>query len=275
MTKPPDPAGKQTFSSLVFGDPIHIYENSSGQKSDYQHPEVKFQRYDKQQVVSEITKHNVNPGDGQNRFSTTSAKSYGPLKLDPAGHKIQRYSLTSIPGDRNPETMCNWSTTHHRDYRQLEPREQQTLEERPWEGKKSNLHLGDEKQNCLYYTTSNTSAFQPAETSRVKVSDRSNLVSSVPLGVYKDERNFTEAQSAYVPHKGRMAISEEKLDEIKKSHIIHPWRGDRFLSTTHQRLFTPKYTGPPIFYKTDFQASHLPLGTLGKYIPGCYNALAN
>nr|XP_033811858.1 uncharacterized protein LOC117365491 [Geotrypetes seraphini] len=186
VTKPPDPAAKQTISSLVFGDPAHINEVATRQ-TDYQPYQGKSQKYDRQEALAKMMKSSFSSGDGQNNYSTTTGELYGDYKAEFPPHLGRIYPLTSIPGDRNLETRCNLTSTHRQDYTQMDLKKKELLEDMPWARKKSNLYLGDAKLENHYFKTSHSSDFQPAEPTRVIVSTRSNQESSVPLHFYKQE----------------------------------------------------------------------------------------
>lgn len=69
-----------------------------------------------------------------------------------------------------------------------------------------------------------------------------------------------------VPHRQRtLRPSEESLQQVKHSHLILPWKGQRFFGTEQQEQFTPKYSGPVTICGGSFQVSSVPLGTLKKY----------
>ncbi|XP_026510696.1 testis-expressed protein 45 [Terrapene carolina triunguis] len=78
----------------------------------------------------------------------------------------------------------------------------------------------------------------------------------------------TTTQAMLVPHRQWMLRpSEESLQQIKYSHLVPPWQGQRFFGTEHQDEFTPKYSGPVTICGGNFQVSSVPLGTLKKYNP--------
>ncbi|TFK06544.1 magnesium transporter NIPA2 [Platysternon megacephalum] len=137
----------------------------------------------------------------------------------------------------------------------------------PWR-RQSKVPLGDKHLNACFFSTTQHSDYQPPpESQRETSSSKSHLESHVPFN-YPSKGAVTTTQAMLVPHRQRMLRpSEESLQQIKYSHLVLPWQGQRFFGTEHQDKFTPKYSGPVTICGGNFQVSSIPLGTLKKYSP--------
>lgn len=50
--------------------------------------------------------------------------------------------------------------------------------------------------------------------------------------------------------------------QIKYSHLVHPWQGQRWFSTEQKEAYVNKYSGPITLVVGDCQRSSIPLGTM-------------
>uniref|UniRef100_A0A8C3RZH1 Uncharacterized protein n=1 Tax=Chelydra serpentina TaxID=8475 RepID=A0A8C3RZH1_CHESE len=131
----------------------------------------------------------------------------------------------------------------------------------------SKVPLGDKHLNACFFNTTQHSDYQPPpESQRETSSSKSHLESHVPFN-YPSKGALTTTQAMLVPHRQwTLRPSEESLQQVKYSHLVPPWQGQRFFRTEHQDEFTPKYSGPVPVCGGNFQVSSIPLGTL-KYSP--------
>ncbi|KAH0625703.1 hypothetical protein JD844_033902 [Phrynosoma platyrhinos] len=129
------------------------------------------------------------------------------------------------------------------------------------------LCLGDNHLPPSFSTTQH-SDYQPPPDEMPKAESKKMdlLKSSIPFNDHTAPTTTTTTQDMLVTHRlQKHQLTEEDLQRIKCSHLIHPWRDLRWFSTEHKDKFTDKYSGPIRLARGDFQKSSIPLGTMPKY----------
>ncbi|XP_063145213.1 stabilizer of axonemal microtubules 5 [Candoia aspera] len=184
---PPVKGCSENVVSIVFGDPQY-FQAVSEQQHAYTVQKPEGPRYDPEIASAMVHHSNIQPGDGQHRFSTIMSESY----------------LWKQPG--------------------------------------------------------------PPSNSGLKKNESSILLGDQDLGV--PIITSTTTQDMLLPHQAKKyQLTEEELQKIKYSHLIHPWKGQRWFSTEQKDAYAEKYSGPITLATADFQGSSVPLGTMVKYQP--------
>ncbi|XP_051495479.1 LOW QUALITY PROTEIN: testis-expressed protein 45 [Apus apus] len=268
---PPAKPGEKQVSSVKFGD-----SRSSGsvseQKCAYGAPEEKTHRaYNKELAASQIHHTNVQLGDGCTSFSTSTSEHFPVHKLEPVTAACPNRYSSSIPrGDEDPErnralarTMTQVSYPEP-DRQNLPPKPDLLLRKN-----QSSFSLGEGRAGAAAFGTTQQAAYQPPPRSqRVTADSRSHHQSHVPFNYHTDESPVTTTQAMLVPHRQqKQGLSEDKLQQIKYSHLGLPWRARDLFRTEQKDQFTPKSRGPAEIQKGDCQVSSIPLGTLKEFRP--------
>ncbi|XP_075759058.1 stabilizer of axonemal microtubules 5 isoform X1 [Pelodiscus sinensis] len=267
---PPVKSCVQNKSSIVFGDPRSSVSTSEGKRA-YTVPDTRNRRvYDKERAASQVYKTNVKPGDGHTRFGTVTLESF-PLR-EPAPVKIlgaSKKASSVLRGDEDPgrnRERAN-ATTNRFFHTPMDVGAGPPQPEVPPWRLRNNVSLGDKHLNACFFSTTQHSDYQPPPESRSQTSSsKSHFQSHLPFNYPTGEGAVTTTQAMLVPHRQRtLRPSEESLQQVKHSHLILPWKGQRFFGTEQQEQFTPKYSGPVTICGGSFQVSSVPLGTLKKY----------
>ncbi|XP_042717946.2 stabilizer of axonemal microtubules 5 isoform X1 [Chrysemys picta bellii] len=259
-------------SSIVFGDPRSSVSTSE-EKRAYALQDTRNHRvYDKECAVFQIHKTNIKPGDDRTRFFTVTLESFPRRELAPVKVTCLSKQTSSIPkGDEDLERSRErvTTTTNRFFHTQIDLGERPPQPDVPPWRQQSKVPLGDKHLNACFFSTTQHSDYQPPPKSqRETSSSKSHLESHVPFNYPTGKGTVTTTQAMLVPHKQWMLRpSEESLQQIKYSHLVPPWQGQRFFGTEHQDEFTPKYSGPVTICGGNFQVSSIPLGTLKKYSP--------
>ncbi|NXN27438.1 TEX45 protein, partial [Nycticryphes semicollaris] len=264
---PPAKPSEKYASCIKFGDG-RSSESFSEQKHAYSAPEKTTHRaYDKELVASQIHHTNLQLGDGHTRFSTCMFELFPVHDTDPVTIVHRNKNASSIPrGDEDPErnqALTRITTTQlsypGTDRWNLAPKPD-LLKHR------SNVCLGDEHLgSCFFSTTQQTDYQPPRQSQRVMADSRSHHESHIPFD-YHNESSVTTTQATLVPHRQqKQQLSEDKLQQIKRSHLELPWRVRDLFRTEQKDEFTPKSRGPAEIQKANCQVSSVPLGTLKGY----------
>ncbi|XP_043358711.1 testis-expressed protein 45 isoform X2 [Dermochelys coriacea] len=183
---------------------------------------------------------------------------------------LSKQTLSIPKGDENLERSreCATTTTSRFFHTQLDLGERPRQPDVPPWRQQSKVPLGDKLLNACFFSTTQHSDYQPPPKSqRETSSSKSHHESHMPFN-YPSKGAVTTTQAMLVPHiQQTLRSSEESLQQIKYSHLVPPWQGQRFFGTEHQDEFTPKYSGPVTICGGNFQVSSIPLGTLKKYNP--------
>uniref|UniRef100_A0A452GFA7 Uncharacterized protein n=1 Tax=Gopherus agassizii TaxID=38772 RepID=A0A452GFA7_9SAUR len=268
---PPVTSCGKSKSSIVFGDPRSSVSTSE-EKHAYTLQDTRNHRvYDKEHAVFQIHKTNIKPGDGCTRFFTVAQESFPRRELAPVKVTCLSKQNSSIPkGDEDLERSRELATTTTSRFfhTQIDLGERPSQPDVPPWRLQSKVSLGDKHLNACFSSTTQHSDYQPPPYSQREVSSsKSHLKSHMPFN-YPSEGAVTTTQAMLVPHRQWMVRpSEELLQQIKYSHLVPPWQGQRFFGTEHHDEFTPKYSGPVTICGGNFQVSSIPLGTLKKYCP--------
>ncbi|NXN40351.1 TEX45 protein, partial [Rhinoptilus africanus] len=265
---PAKPSGKHP-SRIKFGDP-----RSSGalseQKHAYSAPEKRTHRaYDKDRAASQIHHTNLRLGDGRPRFSTSTSEHFPGHTREPVTIVRPNKYASSIPrGDEDPERnqALARTTTMQLSYPETD---RWNLAPKPDLLKhRSKVCLGDESSAARFLSTTQQADYQmPRQSQRVMADSRSHRESHIPFN-YHDESSVTTTQVMLVPHRQqKQRLSEDKLQQIKCSHLELPWRAPNLFRTEQKDAFTPKSRGPAEIPKANSQVSCVPLGTLKRYCP--------
>ncbi|XP_014808348.1 PREDICTED: uncharacterized protein C19orf45 homolog isoform X1 [Calidris pugnax] len=266
---PPAKPSEKYTSRIKFGDP-----RSSGSLSEQKHafraPEKRTHRaYDKELAASQIHHTNLQLGDGRTRFSTQTSELFPPHDLEPVTIVRLNKNASSIPrGDEDPER--NRALTRITNTQLSYPEtDRWNLAPKPDLLKhQSNICLGDERSGSCFFSTTQQADYQPPRQSqRVMADSRSHCESHIPFN-YHDESSVTTTQAMLVPHRQqKQQLSEDKLQQIKRSHLDLPWRARDLFRTEQKDKFTLKSRGPAEIQKANCQVSCVPLGTLKGYCP--------
>ncbi|XP_077698121.1 stabilizer of axonemal microtubules 5 isoform X3 [Eretmochelys imbricata] len=269
---PPVKSCGKSKSSIVFGDPRSSVSTSE-EKHAYTLQDTRNRRvYSKECAAFQIHKTNITPGDGCTRFFTVTLESFPQRELAPMKVTCLSKQTSSIPkGDENLERGRERATTTTSRFfhTQLDLGEHPPQPDVPPWRQQSKVPLGDRHLNACFFSTTQHSDYQPPpESQRETSSSKSHHESHMPFNYPTGKGAVTTTQAMLVPHRQQtLRPSEESLQQIKYSHLVPPWQGQRFFGTEHQDEFTPKYSGPVIICGGNFQVSSIPLGTLKKYNP--------
>ncbi|XP_042299827.1 testis-expressed protein 45 [Sceloporus undulatus] len=135
----------------------------------------------------------------------------------------------------------------------------------PMKGRAS-LRFGDNRLPPSFSTTQHLDYQPPLDKMPKPETKKMDLLkSNIPFNDHS-ALPATTAQDMLVPHQlQKHQLTEEDLQRIKYSHLVHPWQDLRWFSTEHKDKFTDKYSGPIRLATGDFQKSSVPLGTMPKY----------
>ncbi|XP_050790443.1 testis-expressed protein 45 isoform X5 [Gopherus flavomarginatus] len=212
------------------------------------------------------------------RFSYPAYEILEPIARAPSVHlapvKVMCLSKqnSSIPkGDEDLERSRELATTTTSRFfhTQIDLGERPSQPDVPPWRLQSKVPLGGKHLNACFFSTTQHSDYQPPPYSQREVSSsKSHLKSHMAFNYPTGKGAVTTTQAMLVPHRQWMVRpSEELLQQIKYSHLVPPWQGQRFFGTEHHDEFTPKYGGPVTICGGNFQVSSIPLGTLKKYCP--------
>ncbi|NXJ68381.1 TEX45 protein, partial [Rostratula benghalensis] len=264
---PPAKPSEKYASYIKFGDG-RSGGSFSEQKHAYSATEKRTHRaYDKELAASQIHHTNVRLGDGHSRFSTSMSELFPGHDPDPVTIVHRNKKASSIPrGDEDPERnqALTRITTTQLSYPETD---RWNLAPKPDLLKpQSNVCLGEEHSGSRFFSTTQQADYQPPRQSqRVMADSRSHRESHIPFD-YHDESFVTTTQATLVPHRQqKQQLSEDKLQQIKCSHLELPWRARDLFRTEQKDEFTPKSSGPAEIQKANCQVSCVPLGTLKGY----------
>ncbi|XP_050790440.1 testis-expressed protein 45 isoform X2 [Gopherus flavomarginatus] len=268
---PPVTSCGKSKSSIVFGDPRSSVSTSE-EKHAYTLQDTRNHRvYDKEHAVFQIHKTNIKPGDGCTRFFTVARESFPRRELAPVKVMCLSKQNSSIPkGDEDLERSRELATTTTSRFfhTQIDLGERPSQPDVPPWRLQSKVPLGGKHLNACFFSTTQHSDYQPPPYSQREVSSSKSHLKSHMAFNYPSKGAVTTTQAMLVPHRQWMVRpSEELLQQIKYSHLVPPWQGQRFFGTEHHDEFTPKYGGPVTICGGNFQVSSIPLGTLKKYCP--------
>ncbi|XP_053153807.1 testis-expressed protein 45 [Hemicordylus capensis] len=256
---PPAQGCEKDAVSVVLGDPRY-HETVSEQKRAYTVQRLDGCRYDPERAAAQVFQTNIRPGDGCRRFSTIMSESFrwkepGPGFASPA----DKNASSILRGDSKNENIG--MTTHQFYYG--EPKAEDQPARGPVKGR-AKLCLGD--QRLASFSTTQHSDYLPLPEVRTAKAPNRNLQSSIRFDCPASGPSTTSTQDMLVPHRQpKHQLTEEDLETIKYSHLVHPWRELRWFSTEQKDAYTDKYAGPITLAMGDFQCSSLPLGTMKKY----------
>ncbi|NXT03053.1 TEX45 protein, partial [Jacana jacana] len=262
---PPAKPREKYASCIKFGDP-RSSGSFSEQKHTYSAPEKRTHRaYNKELAASQIHRTNLQLGDGCTRFSTWTSELFPVHDPDPVTIVHRNKNASSIPkGDEDPERNQALITTTQLSYPE---KDRWNLAPKPDLLKhRSNVCLGDEHLGSSFFSTTQQADYQPPhQNQRVTADSRSHRESHIPFN-YHNESSVTTTQAMLVPHRQqKQQLSEDKLQQIKRSHLDLPWRAQDLFRTEQKDEFMPKSRGPAEVPKANCQVSCVPLGTLKGY----------
>ncbi|XP_026554224.1 testis-expressed protein 45 [Pseudonaja textilis] len=261
---PPMKTCNENVVSIVFGDPRH-HQAVSEQKHAYTVQKPEGQRYDPQIASAMVHRSNIHPGDGQHRFSTIMSESYLWNQPDPPSYSNSKKNESFILlGDHNEKRRCTSITNNQFYYKEPNAKDFAT-QSRTWPLTK--LCLGD-KQLPLFQSIHHSDYQPPPEKHKMDSQNKTSTDSHIFFKYEGPGVPTTTTQDMLVPHQGKKyQLTEEELQRVKYSHLVHPWKGKRWFSTEQRDAYTDKYSGPITLATADFQGSNVPLGTMVKYQP--------
>ncbi|XP_011381251.1 testis-expressed protein 45 [Pteropus vampyrus] len=269
LVGPPALMYKRDFSSVALGDFKTGYGPMySEQKQAYRPQGLPPDRYDKAQASADIHCVNICPGDGLFHDKTTKAEHFYAREPEPF----------ALHHDQTPESHIlegNWcpgpgslTTSMHFFYGQPPPPAKPSSRHQPHEKLRSHVTLGESKLLGQYFQTSMGTDYYPFGMQQPqKVLNLHWQRSSLPKG--PGEPDFlTMNQKMLKPHgTARASTTKEMLQRCKYSHMEPPLGRQRFFSTQYKDQFTFKYQGPAVLRLSNFQESHVPLGSSHQW--GC------
>ncbi|XP_074421418.1 stabilizer of axonemal microtubules 5 isoform X2 [Larus michahellis] len=264
------PESEKHVSRIKFGDP-----RSSGSLSEQKHahsaPEKRTHRaYDKERAASQIHHTNLQLGDGRTRFSTSTSVLFPVHDPEPVTIVRPNKYASSIPrGDEDPERNQALARTTTTQLSYAETDRWNLVPKPDLLKHRSKICLGDERSASRFFSTTQQVDYQPpCQSQRVMADSRSHRESHVPFNYHADESSVTATQAMLVPHRQqKRRLSEDKLQQIKSSHLELPWRAQDLYRTEQKDEFTPKSRSPAEIQKANSQVSCVPLGTLKGYCP--------
>ncbi|NWY62201.1 TEX45 protein, partial [Chionis minor] len=267
---PPAKPSKKHMPPIKFGDASS--GSMSEQKHAYSAPEKRTHRvYDKERAASQIHHTNLQLGDGCTRFSTSTSELFPVHSPEPVTTARPNKYASSIPrGDEDPERnqALARTTTTQLSYPETDRWNLAPKPDLPLQKHQSKVCLGDERSGSHFFSTTQQADYQPPRRSqRVMADSRSHRESHIPFN-YHNESCVTTTQAMLVPHRHqKQRLSEDMLQQMKRSHLDLPWRAQELFRTEQKDEFTPKSTGPAEIQKANSRVSCVPLGTLKGYCP--------
>ncbi|NXQ82868.1 TEX45 protein, partial [Nyctibius grandis] len=265
------PAAKPSVkgTSVKLGDP-----RSSGfiseQKHAYGAPDERTHSvYDKEHAASQIHHTNMQLGDGRNRFSTLTSEFFPARNIEPITIARPNQYASSIPrGDEDPERNQALATTTQLSYPEADRWNLAPKPDLLPLKYRSSVCLGDEASGSPSFSTTQQSHYQPpSQSQRVTADSRSHRKSHIPFD-YHNESSISTMKATLVPHRQqKQRFPEDKLQQLKCSHLELPWKVPDLFRTEHKDNFTPKSRDPAEIQKAECQVSSVPLGTLKGYRP--------
>ncbi|KAM6041626.1 stabilizer of axonemal microtubules 5 isoform 1-T1 [Chlamydotis macqueenii] len=269
---PPAKPKEKHLPPIQFGDP-RSSASVSEQKHAYSAPGKRTHRaYDKEHTAAQIRRTNMQLGDGCTRFCTSTSEFFPVRRPEPVTTVHPNRNLSSIPrGDEDPErnrALARTTTTQLLSYPEadrwnLAPKPRVEVQRN-----QSNFCLGNKCSGSQFFSTTQQADYRPPHQSqRVTADSKSHCESHMPFD-YHDESYVTTTQAMLVPHgqqKGR--LPEDRLQELKSSHLDLPWKAQDVFRTEQKDAFTPKSRGPAAIPKASSKVSCVPIGTLKKYHP--------
>ncbi|XP_062816285.1 stabilizer of axonemal microtubules 5 isoform X1 [Anolis carolinensis] len=259
---------KEIMDSIPFGDP-HCHDMESEQKQAFAPWPPSSQRYDRMEAVAKVFQTNVQPGDGRRSFSTISSGVYTWKNPDPVFvHDVEQNKSSIRQGDlepgRNPEPISSYQFYFQTPKEEAPGPPLFAAPEKPLP-----LSLGDPRLPASFATTHNSNYVPPADEAHKAPSAQGDLLhSNIPFNYYPPRAPTTSTQDMLVPHPVKKhRLSQEELERLQGTHLVYPWRGQRWFSTETKDRFWNKYSGPIVLASGDFQKSSLPLGTMDDYLP--------
>ncbi|XP_070588949.1 stabilizer of axonemal microtubules 5 [Erythrolamprus reginae] len=264
---PPIKCCNENVVSIVFGDPRHA-KAVSEQRHAYIAHKPEGQRYDSHIASAMMHRSNIQPGDGQQRFSTIMSESYPWKQSGPPFYSTSRKNESFVViGEHSEDKKCTGMTNSQASYKEPTAKDFVTQPRIP---PARELCLGDKKLTS--FQSVQHSDYQPPPEIHKLDSKHKTSAGSHAFFDYEGSGvsnvNTTATQDMLVPHQGRKyELTEEELQRIKYSHLVHPWQEKRWFSTENRDAYTNKYSGPITLATADFQGSSIPLGTMTKYLP--------
>ncbi|XP_031412949.1 testis-expressed protein 45 [Meleagris gallopavo] len=266
---PPAKPSEKHKSRIKFGDP-RSSGSTSEQKYAYTAPDKREHRfYDKERAAFQILHTNVQPGDGRTRFSTSMSELFPVHNAEPVSIACLNKNTSSIlRGDEDPErnrALARITTTQffypETGRWNFSPKPDLLLQKH-----QSNVCLGDDLSGSCFFSTTQHSDYQPPQQpQRVTGDSKSHRDSHIPFN-YHNENPITTTQATLVPHRQqKQRLSEDMLQQMKRSHLVLPWKEQNLFSTEQKDEFTPKHRETAEIQAANSQVSCIPLGTLKEY----------
>lgn len=229
-----------------------------------------FKPYSKDAVTGKLQLTNFRLDDGQKTWDTyqsTAADSY-TVKNDfvrrsnPDKHRNQ----SDFPeGDLDPGRVADRvnMTTSRYYHGEFPSWFRNKIESGADKRTKSNVWFGEPQLAQDFYDTTMEEEFNP-KTVPYSYKRGDGQKSIIPLDYYGNELTQPTTWSDFQnPKQGKLIPNPEAIDNLRKTHIKPPLKGERDFATTHNLQFTPKaYSRHTISEPGKLQRSSVPLGTL-------------
>ncbi|CAK6445156.1 unnamed protein product [Pipistrellus nathusii] len=265
---PPALMCKRDSSSVSLGDvkigygPMH-----SEQKQAYRPPDLPPDRHDRAQAAACI--HPGSIGDGRFHSRTTSAEHFYGRQPEPfVLHSDQTPKSHILEGDWRPGPG-SLTTSMNFFYGQPPPVTKPNSRHIPLEQLRDHVILGESKLLGQFFQTTMGSDYYPTSAERPETAPNLHLLpSNVPKGTGKLDL-LTTNQKMLKPHRiAPASMTQEMLQRCKHSHVEPPLGRWRCFLSQYKDQYTFKHQGPPTRELTNFQESHLTLGSSN--LAGCW-----
>ncbi|XP_032070006.1 testis-expressed protein 45 [Thamnophis elegans] len=210
---PPIKTCNKNVVSVVFGDPRYA-QAVSEQKHAYTVQEPEGQRYDPQVASAMVHRSNIQPGDGQHRFSTIMSESYLWNQPGPPSNSNSKKNESFVLLGDHEKRKCTGITNNQFYYKEPSAKDFVTQPQK-WPQKK--LRLGDKR--LPFFQSIHHSDYQPPpEKHKLDSRDKTSTDSHVFFnyeGPGVPTFNTTTTQDMLVPHQGRKyQLTEEDLQKL-------------------------------------------------------------
>ncbi|XP_015741935.1 testis-expressed protein 45 [Coturnix japonica] len=258
---PPAKLSEKHKSRIIFGDP-RSSGSVSEQKYAYTAPAKREHRfYDKERAVFQIHHTNVQQGDGRTRFSTTVSEHFPVHNAEPVDIVRRNKNTSSILKSEEDLERITTTRSSYPETGRWNFSPKPDLQKH-----RSNVCLGDDRSGSSFFSTTQHSDYQtPHQPQRVTGYSKKLRESHLPFDYY-NENPISITKATLVPHRQlKQRLFEDIRQQMKRSHLVMPWKEQNFFSTEQKDEFTPKDRDIAEIQATKSYESSIPLGTLKKY----------
>ncbi|CAK8697325.1 stabilizer of axonemal microtubules 5-like [Clavelina lepadiformis] len=274
---PAKPVPKHTVSSIPEGDKEQVVENTTIMKQSYQPSFLTYESQDSFKAYKQLYATNYKMKDIHGTFDkylSTQAESYKPISQSSREKRNRDRNASDIPeGDLDPfraheRTSSTVARSHHKplDLRRARVPRVNGSQLRTF----SNVQLGAKEHASNFYSTTCDSTYKAVSVPWVRAD--SYPITNVPLKYYGDEKTSPTTWSDFPAHDmAKFQPHEAAHNSLRTTHFLPPLGDERYFSTSHNSHYTPKQIEKLAVDLGRLQRSSVPIGTMGKFIQGCYN----